>query len=128
MFLDNKTAYSNYRAMSRSRYFADKSAMLAKLADCMENAQRYLCFTRPRRFGKSVMADMVASYFSSCCDSRDIFDGLDVSKWDGYEDHINRYSVIYIDFSKTSGNCSDYNSYIERVVSGLKKRYQGKVQ
>ena len=120
MFLDNKTAYNNYKAMSRSRYFADKSAMIAELADCMENAQRYLCFTRPRRFGKSVMADMVASYFSQCCNSRDIFDGLDISKWGGYEDHINRYSVIYIDFSKTSGNCSDYNSYIERVVSGLK--------
>ena len=73
-----------------SMYFIDKSEMLLELLPMVENSEdiienfgsgtgksnRYLCITRPRRFGKTVMATMIASFFGKGKDSRQSFEKL----------------------------------------------------
>lgn len=121
MFLNNDEAYIKYERLAKSRYFVDKSALIAELIDGMENSQNYFCFTRPRRFGKSVMANMVAAYFGKVKDSSGLFEDLRISEAENYRDHLNRYHVIYIDFSETPEICSDYETYIMRILEGLKQ-------
>ena len=53
----------------------------------METSDRYLCITRPRRFGKSSIADMLGAYYSKGVSSKYIFDDLNISKANGYEEH-----------------------------------------
>lgn len=121
MFLNSDEAYIKYERLAKSRYFVDKSALIAELIDGMENSQNYFCFTRPRRFGKSIMANMVAAYFGKVKDSSGLFEDLRISEAENYRDHLNRYHVIYIDFSETPEICSDYETYITRILEGLKQ-------
>lgn len=119
MFLNNGDAYENYKEVVSDTYFVDKSELIAELLPAIGRSNKYFCFTRPRRFGKSVMANMVAAYFSKANDSHDIFDHLDIAGSAAYRDHLNQHDVIYIDFSQVPENCSNYRQYIDRILKGL---------
>lgn len=67
------------------------------------------------------MANMIGAFFGKGMDSHDIFDHLKISGSDTYQKNINRYDVIYIDFSKMPNECSSYSSYISRIEKRLKK-------
>lgn len=74
--------------------------LLTELIPALEKKNRFFCITRPRRFGKSVMANMVGAYFSKSADSGSLFDHLEIAKQNVYREHLNRHNVIYIDFSR----------------------------
>lgn len=48
-----------------SPYFVDKSAILEEIIPRIGTTENYICLTRPRRFGKSVMANMISAFFST---------------------------------------------------------------
>lgn len=121
MFLNNRAPFEAYKITADDRYFVDKSALLEELIPSIGREQRFLCITRPRRFGKTVMANMVAAYFGKTVDSKDIFKNLVISKSKMYEKYINKYDIIYIDFSRLPENCQTYNQYINRIKTGIKK-------
>lgn len=74
--------------------------LLEDLLSAVElDGQKYLCITRPRRFGKSVMANMVAAFLGRAAGSERIFRKLRIESSEKYQIHRNQYSVIYIDFS-----------------------------
>lgn len=76
------------------------------------NEQKYVAIIRPRRFGKTVMANMIAAYFGKGVDSSDAFRHLNVSKYDWYEMHLNKHNVIHMTFSKLPRGCRSYVDYI----------------
>ena len=55
MFLNPSAPAAAYKKMSASRFFVDKSRLLAELVQSMDDNQKYICITRPRRFGKTVI-------------------------------------------------------------------------
>ena len=58
MFLNSKAPYDVYKEVIRDAYFIDKSLLLDELILAFGKMNRYYCITRPRRFGKTVMANM----------------------------------------------------------------------
>lgn len=82
---------------------------------------RYFCITRPRRFGKSVMANMVGAFFGNAADAGSLFENLKIAENRNYHLHLNRHHVIYIDFSRMPENCGFYQAYILRIIHGLKE-------
>lgn len=121
MFLNCFTVYDRYRAVLNSPYFVDKTLLLEELIPLLCQEQRFVCITRPRRFGKTVMANMIGAFFQKGADSCDIFDNLLIAGKEGYKNHLNRHNVIFIDFSEMPENCSSYSQYISRILSGLKQ-------
>lgn len=121
IFLNNKSVYTKYKEIALDRYFVDKSGMIEEIIPFIRSLNRYLCFTRPRRFGKSVMASMVASYFSNAINSSDVFDKLNISAAECYRAHLNQYNVICIDFSIAPRSCQSYHEYIEHIQMGINK-------
>ena len=65
------------------------------------------------------MANMLGTYFEESVDAHDIFDDANIKLSRYYEEYINKYPVIYIDFSEISKDCSDYKKYIDRIQTGL---------
>ena len=61
-FLNNKEPYDKYRTVKNGPYFVDKSEILEELIPALQQEQRFFCITRPRRFGKTVMANMIAAF------------------------------------------------------------------
>lgn len=80
-----------------------KGAAAGELAAGQSN--KYICITRPRRFGKTIAANMISAYFGKKCDSSSVFDGLKISNSERYRDHPNQYNVIHITFSEMPRDC-----------------------
>ena len=120
IFLNSTAPFKQYKDIYESRYFIDKSPLIEEIISAMTvDNQRYLCITRPRRFGKSVMANMLVSFFEKSVDGREVFDHLRIAKSDSYLVHLNKHNLIYIDFSRLPKNCKNYESYIYRIQDGI---------
>nr|WP_308668080.1 AAA family ATPase [uncultured Agathobacter sp.] len=118
-YLNSITPYTLYKSESLSPYFVDKTLMLRELFPYVSAGNRHICITRPRRFGKTIMANMISSFFQKASDSSDVFDSLTISQVDDYKKYKNQYNVIRIDFSKMPRNCDSYTQYIERIEALL---------
>ena len=101
-YLNSTSACGLFREEASRTYFVDKTAILRELVPILETNesapegrgairggfQKYVCITRPRRFGKTVMANMIASY---------------------------RHNVIHIMFNEMPERCRSYGQYIDRI-------------
>ena len=63
VFLNSKTAYTLYKNETEKPFFVDKSRMLEELFPLVREGNNHICITRPRRFGKTVTANMIAPFF-----------------------------------------------------------------
>jgi DNA-directed RNA polymerase subunit N (RpoN/RPB10) len=120
-YLNNYKAYRAYKETVDSRYFVDKSLILADICERVSTTQKYICITRPRRFGKSVMANMISAFFSKGYNADDIFDNLKISGYKNYREFISHYDVIFISFNEIPRKCNSYEQYIERIEDRLIK-------
>lgn len=77
-------------------YFVDKTLLLAELIPSFEKINCYCCITRPRHFGKTIMANMIGTFFGKTDKDDRIFDNLAISAEDAYGVHLNKHDVIYI--------------------------------
>ena len=75
----------------------DKSDIIAHLNRMINTEQKFVCVTRPRRFGKSLAAQMMCAYYDRSCDSRALFANLKIAKDGTFEAHLNKYPVISLD-------------------------------
>ena len=80
-------------------FYVDKSMLISLLNDKVESDDRFLCVSRPRRFGKTMAANMIAAYYSKGCDSHEVFSSLKISKDPTFEENINKYTVIQLDMN-----------------------------
>lgn len=121
IFLNSKVPFDAYKTTVSGKYFIDKSALINELIPALETDERFFCITRPRRFGKSVMANMIGAFFGKAVDSRKLFHNLAAASSESFNFHLNQHDVVFIDFSRMPEDCSSYNSYINRISSGLKE-------
>ena len=121
MFLNSRIPFESYRLVKRDAYFVDKSSLIDELFPFLEVEKRFICITRPRRFGKSVMANMVGAFFGKAVDAGALFDTLKIASSERYRTHLNRHCVVYIDFSRMPQDCGTYAAYIGRISDGLKR-------
>ena len=121
VYLNNTSSYEAYRKVKNSPYFVDKSHILTKIIPRIETSENCLCITRPRRFGKSVIANMMAAFFSKGCNAEELFNGSQISLCDNYKSQMNQYNVISLSLNRIPNNCTSYRQYIERIESRLKR-------
>lgn len=119
MYIDSKTAYLLYQNETKKPYFVDKSMILKELFPLIEEGGEYICITRPRRFGKTVMANMISAFFNRSYDSADIFENLQIAEDKNYKKYQNHYPVIHIPFNDLMQPCLSYEDYIGRLEKQL---------
>lgn len=119
MFLNSSVPYEGYKEVRIDQFFVDKSKLIDELIPALGKRNRYFCITRPRRFGKTVMANMVGAFFGKAQDAAELFAGLAVSKSKEYTSHLYKHDVIYIDFSRVPRDCKSYSQYIKRIQDGM---------
>ena len=123
-YLNSRTAYSLYQNEAGQTYFVDKSEMLKELFPFVKAGNKHICLTRPRRFGKTIMANMVASFFTKACDTKVLFDQLAIAKDPEYDVYRNQYDMVHISFNDVPRNCRSYEQYISRIEERLLKDLQ----
>ena len=114
------------RRSKANKYYVDKSMILSVLNEKINTDDNLICVSRPRRFGKTMAANMIAAYYSKGCDSHEVFSDLKISKDPSFEDNINKYTVIQLDMNDVVTNKGklSVSEYIdEKVISELRKEY-----
>ena len=133
VYLNSKSPYGMFREDYSLTYYVDKTDILSELVplielknsigegteENLEKGLKYVAVTRPRRFGKTVMANMIASYFGKGADSHKEFDTLKAARQPWYKKHLNQHNVIYISFNETPSVCNSYEVYIKSFIKGL---------
>ena len=84
-----------YAQIRSKPYFVDKTGLLRITNQELDGAKRFLGVSRPRRFGKTLAAEMLTSYYSCGCDSASLFEGFSISRSPYYLQHLNQYHVIH---------------------------------
>lgn len=119
--------YSAFETALNSEIYIDKTGLLAYTNKVINTKQAFICNSRPRRFGKSVTADMLTAYYSKGCDSADIFADYEISHAGDFRQHLNKYDVIHLDIQRClapAKGAAGVVSYIEKsVIAELKEKY-----
>ncbi len=110
-----------------SAIYVDKTALIDKMNAVLDTRQKFICVSRPRRFGKSMAADMLAAYYGRNEDSSKLFEGLAVSRAESYKKHLNQYDVIKInmqEFLSATANMDEMLQMLQsRIIAELKREY-----
>jgi len=110
-----------------SKIYVDKSKLIAYTNSVLRTEQKFICVSRPRRFGKSMAANMLTAYYSRGCDSKEMFSGLKIADDASFEKHLNKYNVIHLnirDFLSGADSMKEMLAEIEKsVLFELKKLF-----
>ena len=90
----------SFRGSLRSKIYIDKSELIARTNEALCTEQKYICVSRPRRFGKSMAANMLAAYYDRSEDTTELFQNLAISKDRSYRENLNQYDVIKINMQE----------------------------
>ena len=107
---------SAFQVALNSEIYVDKTGLLSYTNKVLDTMQGYICNSRPRRFGKSFAANMLAAYYSKGCDSRKMFSGLAISQTADFEKHLNQYDVIHLDIQWFLSNVSDPEQIVAYIT------------
>ena len=98
---------SDFAAIREEKaYYVDKTEIIYELVQDTRN--KVTLFTRPRRFGKTLMMSMIENFFSIRKSSGSIFEGLDITKHEDFcKQWMNQYPVLFISFKDVEGENFD---------------------
>ena len=116
-----------YTEAVNSGIYVDKSALISYTNACMHTMRKNLCISRPRRFGKSMAADMLAAYYSKGCDSKALFNGKKAEAEASFGLHLNQHNVLRLDVQRFLRSEDELSSFIpeieRRVIAELLKEF-----
>ncbi len=108
--------------------FVDKSLLIKETnASLNKKSKKFMCVTRPRRFGKSLAVSMLNSYYSKKGDSLGLFKDLAIAKDPSFEEHLNKHNVFYIDMNGLYSNLENPKDFVivlrRNILSDLHEAY-----
>lgn len=83
-----------YESIS-SEIYVDKTSLIQYTNQVFRTKQKFICVSRPRRFGKSMAAEMLAAYYQRDCDSQELFRNMKIESDPSFPRHLNKYNVIF---------------------------------
>jgi hypothetical protein len=98
-----------------SKIYVDKSNLIAYTNEVFNTEQRFVCVSRPRRFGKSMAARMLNAYYSRGADARELFASLSFSRHPSFETHLNKYNTLFLNIQEFLSATHDATEMIERI-------------
>ena len=118
---------SAFQVALNSEIYVDKTGLLAYTNKVMDTTAKFICNSRPRRFGKSITADMLTAYYCKGCNSEEMFSSLEIGQAPDFTKYLNQYDVIHLDIQwcmEPAGGPENVVSYItEKTILELRNYY-----
>lgn len=115
------------RISRRSQIYIDKSGMIVQLNWFFDTEDRFVCVSRPRRFGKSMAASMISAYYDRTVDGEKAFEGLEILKPENDHSLMNSCDVIKLNMQEFLSRTSSMREFLDRMsrflLKELKKEY-----
>ena len=102
-----------------SEIYIDKTRLLEYINQVINTTSKFICNSRPRRFGKSMTADMLSAYYSRGCDSKELFKNYEISTVSSYEKNLNKYDVIHFDVQWCMMDAEDTDHVVDYINEGI---------
>ena len=96
-------------------FYIDKSLIFTVLNKKFKTPSRFFCVSRPRRFGKTMVGNMISAFYSKGADSRAIFEKLKIAKVEDWDERLNKCNVIKIDLGEFYSRYSDTGDVIKSL-------------
>ena len=112
-----------FKGTLAAEIYVDKTMLISELNTFIDKANKYICVSRPRRFGKTIATNMLCAYYSKGCDSRDIFDKMKISKADNYEKYLNKLNFIAIDVASEYQNAKNKEKTLDKLTTFVKGEF-----
>lgn len=116
---------TDFQEALNSEIYVDKTELIKHTNSKIRTTNKYICVSRPRRFGKSMAGDMLVAYYSRGCDSKEMFSQYKISSDPNFEKYLNKYNVIHInmlDFVGEKRHISESLDYLsKRLIHEIKK-------
>ena len=109
-YLNSSTSYVLYKNETMKPYFVDKTKLLSELFPFLEVGNTHICITRPRRFGKTMIANMIASFLGKRKSENGLFESLNISQNKEYIKYKNQYDGSFNDFLEEIKRCNGLSS------------------
>lgn len=107
-----------------SEIYVDKSMLISYTNKLINTRERYVCVSRPRRFGKSMAADMLAAYYSRGCSSEKMFDGLKIAAEPDFKTYLNKFNVIHLNMQNYLSESDNMADMIELLEEDLIEEFE----
>lgn len=108
-----------FQEVLNSTIYVDKTGLISFMNSVLHTTQKYICVSRPRRFGKSMAANMLAAYYSRGCDSRELFAGLKIASDKSFLRFLNRYDTVFINMQEFVSQSKDMDGMISLMKRTL---------
>ena len=102
-----------------SEIYIDKTRLMEYTNRVINTTSKFICNSRPRRFGKSMTADMLSAYYSRGCDSKELFKNYEISTVSSYEKNLNKYDVIHFDVQWCMMDAEDTDHVVDYINEGI---------
>jgi hypothetical protein len=105
--------------------YIDKTGLIDQINIRVNSASNFICLSRPRRFGKSLTADMLSTYYGKNLKSGRLFKGLKIRSMPSYRKHLNKYNVIFIDMGNYITTSPDVSTMVKTIEDKLMVELRG---
>lgn len=109
----------DFQQALNSKIYVDKSLLIEYTNSVIYTEQKFICVSRPRRFGKSMAANMLTAYYSRGCDSREMFGELKIAESETFEKHLNKCNVIHINMVNFLGESQNMDEMISEIQKSI---------
>lgn len=118
---------SAFQTALNSEIYIDKTGLLEYTNRVLDTKQAMICNSRPRRFGKSITADMITAYYCRECDSEEMFLPFEIGQTQDFRKHLNKYDVIHLDIQWCCMDAGEPEKTVEyinaNIIAELKEIY-----
>ena len=102
-----------------SKVYIDKTGLISYTNSVLDTVDKFICNSRPRRFGKTLAAEMLVAYYCKECDSEKMFADLEISNDRSFKKYLNSYDVIRFDVQwcmMAAGSSENTVTYINNCL------------
>ena len=116
-----------FKRAVNSKIYVDKTMLLAFTNQNLKSEHQNICVSRPRRFGKSMAANMLVAYYGKGDDSYELFKPFKIAKDPDFKKNINQYNAIHLNMQQFLGRTESVEEMMElisrKVVRELKREF-----
>jgi len=108
-----------FKRALNSKIYVDKSGLISYINEVIDTEQEFVCVSRPRRFGKSMAAQMLEAYYTRGCNSKRLFQKLKIAEHRTFLKHLNQHNVIRLDIQKFLETERSLDNFIEEMEKAV---------
>ncbi|MBQ7652458.1 MAG: AAA family ATPase, partial [Victivallales bacterium] len=105
-----------FKEALNGKIYVDKTTMIAETNVLVNTPKKYLCVSRPRRFGKSMAAAMLCAYYGAGEDNQGLFEKLKLAQCPEWNRYLGKFDVIYWMMTEFVGQSTSMEKVLGKIA------------